>query len=193
MGRATSAGVREYLLTDFDADYLVPAILRPTRPSRSRTRRRPPFEQVLVLATRRGPEAIARGLLTFATARQDSVLPLVQVVCTQLHERVRTRPDGERMITLDDFTAMHGVEGGIRTHVKALLARLVEKSPADQPAFVAIFCKLYVRQSDGTLTTALLPEDDLRGVEAQGPHAVRRHAAGRLRPEIAPGQFAPHR
>jgi hypothetical protein len=107
------------------------------------------------------PGEIARHVLAYATHHRDSVLPLVQMICAQLYDTARHRPDG--VITLDDFKRIGGVEGGIRSHVDALLSRLVEQSRDDRGPFVAIFRTLYLRQSDGTLTTALIPEDDLRG------------------------------
>src|SRR5205814_10554708 len=101
---------------------------------------------------------IARRIVVFTPNRQDSVLPLAQVICTQLYERARLAPDG--LVTADDLRAIGGIEGGMRKHVAGLLKRLFPLA-ADRTAFQRMLTNLYLRQPDGTLTTALMPADEL--------------------------------
>ena len=90
------------------------------------------------------------------------MLPLVQVICTQLYNRAKTRPDA--MITLADLEAIGGVEGGMRANAESLVCRPFSHR-VDQKAFERLLgsgtTQLYIRQPDGTLTTALLPAEYL--------------------------------
>ncbi|HEX8202648.1 MAG TPA: AAA family ATPase, partial [Isosphaeraceae bacterium] len=159
-GTRNLGGVREYLLTDFDAADLVAAIRRPTSaepiPSASET----PFSKYRFRYAEGVPESIARGVLTLRSTRQDSVLPLVQVICTQLYERVQVLED--RTIAAEDLEAIGGVRGGMRRHAEGLLERILPGGPgSDRPAFRRLFTQLYLRQPDGALSTALVVEDEL--------------------------------
>ena len=87
-------GVREYLLTDFDAPALAEAIRRPTTRTPIAHAAEIPFDRYGFSYDAGVPEAIAEGLLASRTTRQDSVLPLLQVICTQLYERVRAAGGG---------------------------------------------------------------------------------------------------
>ena len=159
-GLRNVAEIPAYLLTDLDEAELVEAIARPTSDEPVPHSEEIPRDRYHFHYDEGVAEEIARRVLSFAVRRRDSSLPLVQMICTQLYERSREHPEG--LITLEDFERVGGVEGGIRCHVEALLSRLVEQSPGDRDAFIGIFCQLYRSQSDGTVTTELLPEDKLR-------------------------------
>jgi hypothetical protein len=173
-------GVREYLLTDLDEARLAEAIERPTR--------FPPYGFHYAPGMAR---EMARRIVDYCRNRQDSVLPLAQVICTQLYELVHARGGGE--IQSVDLERMGGVEGGMRRHVEGLVARLFggrvpavrshsggdEDKPhvadffrpfrsliglekTDVGKFQHLFAGLYLQQPDGALTTALVPEEDVR-------------------------------
>ena len=73
------------------------------------------------------------------------------------------RPEPERIITRADLDAIGGIEGGMRTHADAMVARLVSgHDPADARAVRALMVTLTLRQPDGSLSTALVPADELR-------------------------------
>jgi hypothetical protein len=150
--------VREYLLTDFDEEALVAAIRRPTATVPIPHAAEIPFAKYRFRYADGVPEEIARRALAFCANRQDSVLPLVQLICTQLEESVRGRP--EAVITLADLEAIGGVEGGMRRHVEVVLGRILSTA-ADRTAFRRLFTDLYLRQPDGSLTTALTPAENL--------------------------------
>ncbi len=57
------------------------------------------------------------------TEHQDSVLPLIQVICTQLYERKRSQPGSDGVITLKDLEAIRGVEGGLKAFAEEALER----------------------------------------------------------------------
>ena len=109
------------------------------------------------------------------TENQDSVLPLVQVICTQLYEREKSQPDSDGVITREDLDAIKGVEGGLKAFAEDALERSLRLDPADREAFKALFSQLYNRQPDGTLTTWLMP----RGI-LERPGAARSRSLGRV-------------
>src|SRR5262249_48321676 len=107
------------------------------------------------------PEAIADGVLALRSENEDSVLPLAQVICTQLHERKKTRPGSDEVISREDLDAIKGVEGGLKAFAEDALVRSLRLVPEDREAFKALFSRLYSRQPDGTLTTWLMPRKSL--------------------------------
>jgi WD40 repeat protein/tetratricopeptide (TPR) repeat protein len=161
-GTWDAAGVREYLLTDFGEEALVEAIRRPTLAVRVRHASQVPFEKFGFRYADGVAEEIARHVIAYTTNRQDSVLPLVQVICTQLHDiaAARKQQGQDAVISLEDLGQIGGIEGGMRKHVDGLLTRLMPQK-GDQEAFKKLLTdvdtRLYLRQADGTLTTALLP------------------------------------
>jgi WD40 repeat protein len=152
-----AVGVREYLLTDFDEERLTEAIRRPTSTTKVLYSSEVPFEKYGFRYAEGVAEQIARQVVGYTRNRQDSVLPLAQVICSQLYELVRERP--EKVIQSEDVRRIGGVQGGMRKHVEALLPRLFP-AVADRRAFQRLLAGLYRRQPDGTLTTDLLPSED---------------------------------
>jgi tetratricopeptide (TPR) repeat protein len=147
--------VREYLLTDFTREQLVEAIRRPTSTERIRYSAHIPGVAYNFRYADGVAEEIAQRALDYCALKQDSVLPLVQVICAQLYEVLSARTD--KVIQRDDFS---GFAGGLRKHVGAAVNRLLPNR-SDRAAFKKLFTRLYLRQPDGTLTTALLPLRDL--------------------------------
>ncbi len=159
-GLHDTGSIREYLLTDFDEDDLTEAIRRPTSAEPIPYAVDIPFEKYGFRYAPGAAEEIARRLTRYTTQRRDSVLPLMQVICTQLYRKGRQRPD--RTVTLADLEAIGGIEGGMRNHVEGLLKDLLQGQPLDRWAVRRLFTRLYNQQADGTLTTALLAEDKVR-------------------------------
>ena len=157
-GTRAAKGVRDYLLTDFGLEALIEVIRRPTSSDPIEYTTEIPSKTYGFRYAAGVAEQIARRAREYTINRSDSVLPLVQVICSQLYDRVRALPDGT--ITLSDLDAIGGVEGGMRAHAEGLVSRLFP-SRADRKAFVRLLSdpgtQLFIRQSDGTLTTALLP------------------------------------
>ena len=92
-GRRDLTGVRDDLLRDFSRSALVEAITRPTSETPLAEGQPSPREKYGFRYAEGIPEAIADGVLALRSENQDSVLPLVQVICTQLYERKRSRPE----------------------------------------------------------------------------------------------------
>lgn len=157
-GAKESKGVREYLLTDFDEATLAEAVRRPTSKTPIPHAKEVPFEKYNFFYAERVPEALAKEVITYTTNRQDSALPLLQVICTQLYERAVQSPD--HVIRLEDLQALGGLKGGMRRHVYSLVARLFPFRK-DREAFRRLLTGLYLSQPDGALTTALMPADEL--------------------------------
>jgi WD40 repeat protein len=150
--------VSDYLLTDLQEGELAEAILRPTATARIPHTSEVPAEKYRFRYEPGVADTIAREVRDYCRGKQDSELPLVQIICTQLYELVRQRPGA--VITRHDFELIGGVEGGLRKHVEALLDDLLPHK-RDRKAFKALFRRLYRRQPDRLVTTELVLEDEL--------------------------------
>lgn len=157
-GAHPAVGVRDYLLTDFGHEALTEVIRRPTSAERVEYAAEIPAEKYGFRFADGVAEDIARRTRAYSINRADSVLPLVQVVCSQLYDRVCGRAD--KVVSAADLEAIGGVEGGMRAHAEAMVKHLFPNG-ADQRAFQRLLAdprtQLFIRQADGTLTTALLP------------------------------------
>ena len=160
-GRRDLTGVRDDLLRDFSRSALIEAITRPTSETPLADGQPSPREKYGFRYAEGIPEAIADGVLALRSENQDSVLPLVQVICTQLYEREKTQPGSDGVITREDLDAIKGVEGGLKAFAEDALVRSLRLGPEDREAFKALFSQLYNRQPDGTLTTWLMPRESL--------------------------------
>jgi WD40 repeat protein len=152
--------IREYLLLDFGEDDLVEAIERPAVDHAIPHTHEIPARKYGFSFQPGLPRKIAQEVRQYAANSQDSVLPLVQVICTQLFDRVVQRSRKPPVISAADLEAIGGVSGGMSRHVEGLIQSLFPK-PADQAALKHLLANLYVQQPDGTLTTAIVPESDL--------------------------------
>jgi hypothetical protein len=159
-GRRDMAGVREYLLTDFSRDDLIDAIERPTADTEIPHALEVPREKYGFRYADGVARQIADGVLALRTQNQDSVLPLVQVICTQLAERYQRHPGTVTVIGPETLEEIGGVAGGIATYAENTLKQ-ISPTGTDRDAFKRTFTDLYVQQADGTLTTALVARDTL--------------------------------
>jgi formylglycine-generating enzyme required for sulfatase activity len=160
-GRRDLTGVRDDLLRDFSRAALIEAITRPTSETPLAPGRPSPRETYGFHFAEGIPGQIADGVLALRSENQDSVLPLVQVICTQLYEREKSLPGMDGIITREDLDAIKGVEGGLKAFAEDALVRSLRLGPVDREAFKALFSQLYNRQPDGTLTTWLIPRASL--------------------------------
>ena len=161
-GRRDLTGVRDDLLRDFSRSALIEAITRPTSETPLAPGQPAPREQYGFRYAEGIPEAIADGVLALRSENQDSVLPLVQVICTQLYEREKALPGSDGVITRENLDAIKGVEGGLKAFAEDALVRSMRLGPEDREAFKGLFSQLYNRQPDGTLTTWLMPRESLQ-------------------------------
>ena len=161
-GRRDLTSVRDDLLRDFSRTALIEAITRPTSETPLAPGQPAPREQYGFRYAEGIPEAIADGVLALRSENQDSVLPLVQVICTQLYEREKELPGSDGVITRDDLDGIKGVEGGLRAFAEDALVRSMRLGPEDRQAFKGLFSQLYNSQPDGTLTTWLMPRESLQ-------------------------------
>ena len=160
-GRRDFSGVRDDLLRDFSTASLIAAIERPTLDSPIAPGQPSPREKYGFRFAEGVAARIAEDGLDLRTEHQDSVLPMIQVICTQLYEHRRPQPGSDAVITLEDLEAIRGVEGGLKAFAEEALERSLRLGPTDRAAFKALFTRLYSRQVDGTLTTWLAPRDAL--------------------------------
>jgi formylglycine-generating enzyme required for sulfatase activity/tetratricopeptide (TPR) repeat protein len=156
-GVRDAVGVREYLLTDFDEGRLAEAILRPTSTQKVPYSSEVPFAKYGFRYADGVAKEIARQVVTRTRNRQDSVLPLAQVICKQLYDLACERAD--KVIVGEDLQRIGGIEGGMRKHVEGLLRRLFT-APRDRVALQRLLAGLYRKQPDGALTTDLLPAEE---------------------------------
>jgi len=160
-GDPQAVGIHEYLLTDFDEERLVQAILRPQSALETPFSSEVPYKKYRFSYEQGVAESLARQIMQYSVQRHDSVLPLMQVICDQLYQRVRFRSAESRRITGDDLKSIGGIQGGLRQYVERTLDRLFQHHSSDRRLFKQLFTRLYLRQPDGSLTTALVSEDDL--------------------------------
>ncbi len=174
-----ATGVRDYLLADLDRDDLIAFITRPTSDGPIDHAREIPRDRYGFWYGSGVPEVLASELLR--AGRKDGVLPLAQVICSQLWERAQSRSSdpSARVVTHDDLAALGGFAGALRRHVEAQITAIV---PARAPAgawllrtaqsvlperywtretFQRLMADLTLSQVDGTLTTALVSEKKL--------------------------------
>ena len=91
--------------------------------------------------------------------RKDSMLPLIQVVCSQLYDRVRGAAEGRsRNRTYARSKASMGVSVAMPRNSSAAYPRTHSTVWRSR----RVFARLYRRQPDGSLSTELIPADDLR-------------------------------
>ena len=160
-GRRDFSGVRDELLRDFSLPSLIAAIERPTSPEPLAHGLPAPRAKYGFQFAEGVAAKIAEDGLSLRTEHQDSVLPLIQVICTQLYDRKKAQRDSDGIITRADLEAIRGVEGGLKAFAEDALERSLGLGPADRAAFKSLFTRLYSRQIDGTLTTWLAPRDAL--------------------------------
>ena len=149
----------------------------------------PPFEKYQFSYAGSVPDAIAQGLLEMRTTRQDSVLPLLQVICTQLYEQVPHPPRGRSGDHPGRLRRDRWCAGGMRKHAETLVSTLFRGERRPTPdRFRALMASLTLQQPDGSLSTALLPADELRSrgqvpgrrstICSKGPPARRSGCSG---------------
>jgi hypothetical protein len=161
-GRRDLAGVRDDLLLDFSRSTLIEAITRPTSEAHLADGGPSPRDKYGFRYADGIPESIADGVLALRSENQDSVLPLVQVVCALLYNLVRKRSSSvDCTINPADLIEIGGVEGGLRSYVEDVMARVMGLNHHDRDAFRALMEDLYVCQNDGTLTTWLKPHEEV--------------------------------
>ena len=157
-GLAEADGVREYLLTDLDVSAMVEVIRRPTLHERLPHAAEVPFQKYRGFDYADGvPEEIARQVARHG--RTDGVALLLQVICAQLFERAMARDD--HRVTDDDLHQIGGFEGALSRHAERQIRALLPELKSDRERFQVLLTRLTLSQVDGTLTTALLREDDL--------------------------------
>jgi WD40 repeat protein/tetratricopeptide (TPR) repeat protein len=178
-GTREISGVRDYLLTDFVRTQILEAIKRPTvdKPVVTDIIRttEAPRDRYAFQYAEGIPEKIADGALKMRRRRQDSVLPLVQVICSQLYEIIRPRL-AKNLLTIGEAELRQtgGIEGGIHRHVETMLERLLQRLSVTRHSKSAAF------------TGALTGEEDDRTSAGRGT------LAGGIRAAIARnGRFLP--
>jgi WD40 repeat protein len=166
-GRRDQSGIRDDLLRDFSRSALIEAIERPTLESPLAEDLPSPRATYRFTYADGVAAAIADGVLRLRSENRDSVLPLVQVICTRLYKRASPDPAWDRVVTAADLEAIGGVEGGLKAFAEDTLSRSMGLDASDQNAFKATCAPLCNLQADGTLTTWLAPrarlEEDWRG------------------------------
>jgi tetratricopeptide (TPR) repeat protein len=178
-GRRDLIGVRDDLLRDLSRSALIKAITRPTSETPMAKGQPSPRERYRFHYADGIPEEIADRVLALRREHQDSVLPLVQVICTRLYDQDQA---ADRVVTQSDLEAIGGVEGGLKAFAEDALKRAMRLSLGDRDAFKAISTRLYSAQVDGTLTTWLARRADLEASwTGTRPFGEVLEAAGRVR------------
>jgi WD40 repeat protein len=181
-GRPDSTGIRDDLLRDLSRQDLIEAIEFPTKeaelvPGQPATRPEYGFKYAPGVA-----QKIADGVLKLRSEHQDSVLPLVQVICTRLYERRHAAPGAEYTIKREDLQSLRRnpdekgedawVAGALRDFAEAALEQKLALNAVDRELFKELYAGLYNRQANGTLTTWMKPRAELEK-EWKGSMAFR--------------------
>ena len=128
-----ATGVRDYLLADLDSDALVAFVTRPTADEPIDHAHEVPRDRYAFCYAAGVPEALASELLR--AGRKDGVLPLAQVICSQLWQRACAGSTGSspRVVTHDDLAALGGFAGALWRHVVAGITAIVPREPPPAP------------------------------------------------------------
>ena len=113
-GLSDSTRIGECLLSNLDSDAINEAILGPTR-----------FEKWQFSYEPGVAEQIANSAVALQEGQDASILPLVQVVCQQLYDTVRNRPQSQ--ITFQDLEATGGIEGALQRYADQSLQAIVRE------------------------------------------------------------------
>jgi hypothetical protein len=140
--------VREYLLKDFSEKQLVEAIERPTLNHEIPYTSEIPINKYRFRYADGFARVIAQETIRVTRSTQDSVLPLVQIICTQIYEHVKKDKRGF------DLRLMSSVNG-----VTAMGKRLIIVAAVDHVLHFRIF------DSDGKMVVGT----DEKGLEKQAP------------------------
>ena len=163
-GRHDLVGVRDDLLRDFSKEALVEAIERPTLETPLAEGQPSPRQTYGFRYGNGVARMIADGVLALRSENQDSVLPLMQVICApRLYTNKVTDPNSDRVVSAADLATIGGVEGGLRSFAEDAMERSMGLVPEDQGRRSGLIYTqpLYTRQADGTLTTWLAPRETL--------------------------------
>ena len=128
-GRRDLTGVRDDLLRDFSKPALIEAIERPTLETSLVEGQPAPRQRYGFTYADGVAAAIADGVLRLRSENQDSVLPLVQVICTRLYDQEVSDPASDRVVTLADLEAIGGVEGGLKAFAEDALETVDAPGP----------------------------------------------------------------
>ena len=123
--------------------------MRPTRPTPLAPGQPSPREKYRFEYEVGVPEVIADGVLKLRSENQDSVLPVMQVICMQLYER-EARPGGDGVVNLQDLDAIKGVDGGLKAFAEDALKRNAQALAGGSP--------MHSRTCSSGSTTASLTE-----------------------------------
>jgi tetratricopeptide (TPR) repeat protein len=160
-GRHDLTTVRDYFLRELSEDQTVEAIERPASDRPLAEGQPAPREHYKFRFAEGLPRAIARRALDIRREHQDSVLPVVQVVCSQLYDRDIADPAADRILTAADLGAIGGIEGGLLHFAENTLRDHLRLPGRDADGFRKLFASLCRREPDGTLVPRLVEADKL--------------------------------
>ena len=170
--------IRHFLLPDLRLDGLTEAIERPTS-DRPVGNLQPPRSVYRFFYEPRGlASEVARDILS--AKAEGAALPLMQIVCRELYDSARSsaNKDADFPITEAQYRESGKVGGEVDRHVIASLenacmkAGLTSVSSREIDQWVAVLCELVSIQTDGTVTTRVVPESTvIQDAESRTLHA----------------------
>lgn len=156
-------GVTEYFLDELNERQIKEAVLRPTVRTNGQLFGAP-FDHYRFSFD----DGVVDKIIEPLGRVSGGKLAALQIVCTELYKLVRTRPE-PRHISVNDLQSLGGVEGSIERFLDdQLLARGtavgLTRADSEQEAihWKEVLHGLVRVQPDGTVTTDLKPESDLR-------------------------------
>ncbi len=166
--------IPHYLLTDFSEGQIVQAIERPTL-HKDIEGYGSPYSHYKFSYEEGLPEKIATDLVD-ANPR-GGILPVLQIVCDRLYRAINSRrqqPGSEMIISVQDYLQLGGIEGQVDAYVTEMLAMLCREqgissrgTQKEIERWKEVLYLLTREQLDGTATTQIKSEDELREAAAK--------------------------
>lgn len=144
--------IREYLLDDLSESQIALAIKHPSTINQYGFS----YEEGL-------PDKIAADLME--NPQQGGILPVMQIICGKLYERVKKKKSKSCIITKEDYSKLGGAKRQLAEYLEDVLLKLCRLHSA--PTFEVnkwykVLDMLVKVQVDGTVTTELKSEQELK-------------------------------
>jgi WD40 repeat protein len=150
--------VRTFLVRDLSADDLLEVILQPTALECLPGTDEVPLEKYRFQIEQGLAERIAKEAMQKGPANQQSPLALVHAVCGRLFKLAGRQQD--RVVREAQLKNIGGVDKGLSLFVADLLKTKYSKS--QRQVWTSLLPKLFTRQSNGSVTRTLVPEEELK-------------------------------
>ena len=149
---------RDYFLGELNEERMLVAILLPTLNEPVPYSSEIPGQKYAFTFEEDLPQRVVADALKAARDKQRSPLPLLQVLCADLYQRMRKR--GDSLITKADRKSVGAAEDAVVSFLNNKIRDLLI-APGARPALRNVMEQLYERDADGMVTRELVPTREL--------------------------------